>query len=389
MKIYLRLEEPFEWVRANGKLIEAFGEVASPDEYPIIEDDEVVGVVPGEWVTCHQLELPAKTRKQFTAAVPYALEEAISEDIENMHFVCPNWKASGASEVLVVSKAKMSQWQALANEYRLPIEQLVPDHALIPFHDAAECTIAAQQGHILAREKDGVSLSLDQDFLDIWLMSVPIASTIAINDKELTEKLIADNPDRDFRHWPFGTKMAHWLEYPPRLNMNLWADKYRPNVRRFGMQAFMWPIALLALAVFGKFAFDTYRYFSLHSEIVKIQDEAQSIFGETFPEFGAVTRGQERTFMEQSISRMSGADQSRSLQLMLAEAAAVLRRQNVTISELVYRDTELLITCQLSDFSQVDRLTKELNARPRLTASLQSSAADDGEIIASYTLRQS
>lgn len=389
MKIYLRLEEPFEWVRTSGSSVEAFGEVTSLDDYPLNDEDEIIGVIPGEWVTSHQISLPAKTKKQFTVALPYALEESISEDVDNMHFVCVNWKANALSEVLVVSKAKMAQWQNLANEHRLPIARLVPDHALLPFHDAAECSIAVHEGQALARRRSGAAVTIDQDFLDVWIMDLPIASTIAVNDKDLTEALIADNPDRDFRHWPFGHKMAHWLEYSPDLNVDLWADKFRPNVRRFGLRAYLLPVALAGLALFGKFAFDTYRYVSMHAEIKVIQEEAQAIFTDTFPDFGAVPLGQERILMEQLISRMGGADQTRSVQLMLAETASVLRKQNVTISNLVYRDSELIISCQLSDFSQVDRLTKQLNARPRLTATLQSSAADDGEIIASYALRQS
>ena len=69
MKIYLNLEAPYEWVKVNGQNVEAFGEVASPDEYPHGEEDHVIGVVPGEWVTTHQVSLPAKTRKQFGADI--------------------------------------------------------------------------------------------------------------------------------------------------------------------------------------------------------------------------------------------------------------------------------------------------------------------------------
>ena len=81
MKIYLKLEAPFEWVRVNGKQVDTFGEVPSLADYPIADDDDVIGVVAGEYVTTHKVNLPAKTRKQFNAALPYALEEFISEDV--------------------------------------------------------------------------------------------------------------------------------------------------------------------------------------------------------------------------------------------------------------------------------------------------------------------
>jgi type II secretory pathway component PulL len=149
------------------------------------------------------------------------------------------------------------------------------------------------------------------------------------------------------------------------------------------------PAALVVAAIIVSGLYDTYRYFALHSEIASIDREQQKIIKDVFPELGYVEPNQERFMMEQALSRMNGAPQSASAQSMLAETATVLRRQNVTLANIVYRDSELIITCQLSDFSQVDLLTNQLNARPRINARLQSSAADDGEIIASYRLTAS
>ena len=87
--IYISLEAPYEWVHAEGTRIEAFGEVPGLGDYPISGEETVVGVVPGEWVTSHLVTLPAKTRKQFNAAVPYALEELFAQDIEEVHFCVP------------------------------------------------------------------------------------------------------------------------------------------------------------------------------------------------------------------------------------------------------------------------------------------------------------
>lgn len=388
MKIYLNLEAPYEWVRVNGQKVEAFGEVPSPGEYPIGDDDDVVGVVPGEWVTTHQVSLPAKTRKQFTAALPYALEESISEDVENMHFVYPSWKPGEPCNVSVVSKAKMLQWQALANDHRLPIQQLVPDHVLVPFHEAAECSIALTDEQILAHHQDGYGVNIDADLLEVWLMDVPMNSTIAVNDEALTEQLIEEYPDRDFRHWPFGNKMAHWLEYQPNTNLDLWADRYKPNVTKISKRTFLLPAAMVLIAIVMKFGYDSYRYFSLHNEIADVQAESRSILTNAFPVLDNVESGQERTMMEQAISRMGGPDRSKSLHSALAEVASVVSRQRISLSNIAYRNGELIITCLLNNFSQVDALAKQFNSRRTLSASLQSSSSEDGQVIASYSIKQ-
>lgn len=388
MKIYLRLEAPFEWVRINAKQVDAFGEVPALADYPIGEDDEVIGVVPGEWVTTHRVLLPAKTRKQFNAALPYALEESISEEVENMHFVCGNWKAGEHVTVSVVSKTKMLQWRELATEHRLPVQQLLPDHALIPFHEAADCTIALGDNSLLANHRDGQGVSIDPDFLEIWLMDIPIDATIAVNDESLTEQLIRDHADRDVRHWPFGSKMAHWLEYQPSVALDLWADKYKPKVRRAGKQSFLIPAAIFCVAVVLKLGYDSYQYVSMHNEIASIQQESQEILAARFPIFSDPEPGSERKLMEQAMARLGGPDRSNSMHSTLAEASKVLMNQRASLTNLVFRNDELILSALLNDFSQVDQITKQFNRKRTLDAQLQSSSSEDGKVVANYSIKR-
>jgi len=389
MRIYIKLDAPFEWVKVDGKDVEAFGEVPSLDDYPLTDDHEIVGVVSGEWVTVQTVSIPAKTKKQFQAALPYALEETLSEDVEDTHFVCPNWKSGEDCQVLVVSKEKMREWQSLANTHRLPIERLLPEYALLPFHDAAEYSLARVGDHLLANHQAGVGVSLDQEFIDIWLMDVPITATIAVNDQTLAEQLIENNPDRDIRHWPFGDKMAHWLEYLGNPKIDLWSDTFRPSVRTFKWQSFLLPLGIACFAIFLKFSFDTYRYFALHSEIKSIKAEMSEIVTSTFPDLDVVPAGPQLAMMKQAMSRKNSAADIENFQTMLAEVSAVLKRQGATVVNLVYRDGRLEVTLELKNFAQVDQLTTQLNARPSIDADLISSSADDGEVFASFAIKHS
>ena len=392
MKLYVRLEAPYEWVRVNGSNVEAFGEVNNLSEYPLSEEEELIAIVPGEFITAHRISLPAKSKRQFQSAVPYALEEAISEDVEELHFVCLQWKADQDNTVYVVAKQKMFEWQALANEHKLPIDMLAADHSLLPFHDAADCSIALVNNlssgelQLLANHKNGYGVSLDPSFIDIWLREIPLSSTIAVNDQGLTEQLIEDHPDRDFRHWSFGSKLAHWLEHNSSNINDLYSDQYRPSVRHFVWQTFVTPLIIVGAAILLTFLYDSYRYFSLRSEIFDIDKEQQQIIKSSFPEIDYVEPSKERFMMEQALSRMGGGVKQANVQSMLSEITIVLRRQNVTLGTLVYRDSELVITCYLNSFSQVDKLTKQFNARPHIRARLQSSSQDEGRIIANYTI---
>ncbi len=391
MKIYVKLEAPFEWARVSGAVsgtrVEAFGEVQALKEYPIGDDEEVVGVVPGEWVTTHRVNLPTRTRKQFNQALPFALEDAISEDVGNIHFVCPDWKAATEVSVMAIAKSKMQEWQQLANDNRLPIEQLVPDYHLVPFHDVATCSIAKNGESVFAMHTDLGGVTIDEDLLDVWLMEVPMADTLAVNDESLTKLLIEQHPNRDFRHWDFGDKMRHWLEYDAETALDLWTDQYRPKISRMGKRPFLKPIALAVCALLLVGVYDTYRYFSLHSEIGQLDQKMVRTLQQAVPGVEGVSGGEARGFLERAINRGQAKSNEQSVHSMLANIGQVMRRMQATLMEMSYQNETMTLTCVLNDFSQVDALVKQFNARKSLTASLQGSSAEDGKVIATYTVR--
>jgi len=339
MKFYFRLEAPYEWVRVNEDAsgeqsrVDSYGEVNELAEYSFEAGDELVGLVSGEWVSSHNVELPAKTKKLFTAALPYALEESISEDVENMHFIIPDWKAGEACQVLAISKEKMQQWKSIIDEHRLPASKLIADHSLLPMHDVAECTFAVDDGH-----------------------------------------------------WDFGNKVVHWLEYPVSSSIDLWGDQYRPSTRRSGGNPYILPLLILAFVVIGKVGFDLYQTIALKTEMSAIKKEMQLSFQNALPELGEVESGQEKSVMEQALKRLSRQGQKMNMQSMLAAVSRALKNEGVSLSDLSFQNDELSMTCRLSDFSQVDRLTKQFNANARLSATLQSSEAEDGLISASYLI---
>lgn len=388
MKIYVRLEPPFEWVRVRGSAIEAFGEVDSVSEFPIGDDEQVIGVVPGEYVTTHSVSLPTKTRKQFNQALPYALEEHISEDVAEVYFCCPDWKPNSTVIVYSVARELMAKWQRLANENRLPVDQLVPDYMLLPVHDAAQLSLAVVGDQLLVKQDGGEGVSLDISLLDVWLMDVPVDAIVAVNEENVAKELIQEYPNRDFRHWEFGYGLRHWLEYENDTSIDLWGDHYRPSVSRLNVRLLLKPLAVGVLAILLLLGYDTYRYFSLKSEILSLDAEMLQILQTTIPDTRGVEGGLARAYMERALQAGQAQSEQRSVHATLADVANVLRQMRATLLELTYQNNEVVITCILNDFSQVDAVAKRLNSQRNITATLQGSSAEDGLVLATYSVKE-
>lgn len=386
MTVYLRLEAPFQWVRTEGTDVQGFGEVPDLGSYPISDEESVVGIVPGEYITTHRIKLPAKSRKQFNTALPFALEDSFTEDVEHLHFVCPKWRPGEECIVYAVSKAKLDEWHQLCVEHGVPATRLLPEYALLPDHDVAQCSMALVGTKVLAKRNDGRGITIDADYIDLWLKELPVDAVIAANSEEWTKSLLADFSNRDIRHWPFGDKMASWVEYGNLPEFDVWSDQYRPSSRKSLLVQYRWPVAFTAAAAAILIGAQLFFYFSLHQEIKLITEESQVLAKRLIPDLDYVEPGQERTFVERYLVEQAHGGLGFSLPHTLAAVAPILRSERITLSEIRFKQNELIIDCLLYNLAQIDSLARRFDGLDAFTAKLQGSKAQDGAIVATFSI---
>ena len=85
----------------DGSLIDAAKEA---------EGKRVIILVPASEVLLSNVNVPATSLAKLQSALPYALEENLAEDIENLHFAIGKRLSDSSLEVAVVSKDKMEHW---------------------------------------------------------------------------------------------------------------------------------------------------------------------------------------------------------------------------------------------------------------------------------------
>ncbi|MDH4073751.1 MAG: type II secretion system protein GspL [Gammaproteobacteria bacterium] len=74
-----------------------------------ISDRQVIVLVPSTDVLTTSVDIPVKGAK-LLAALPFALEEHLAEDIEDLHFAAGARRSSGRTPVSVVSHERMEEW---------------------------------------------------------------------------------------------------------------------------------------------------------------------------------------------------------------------------------------------------------------------------------------
>ncbi len=74
-----------------------------------IGDRDVIVLVPSAEVLTTSVDIPVKGSK-LNAALPYALEEYLAEDVETLHFAAGTKRSSGRTPVSIVSRRLMDEW---------------------------------------------------------------------------------------------------------------------------------------------------------------------------------------------------------------------------------------------------------------------------------------
>ena len=140
-------EQPVSWIAVDdrgtrrghagsGTLSEAAREV---------RDRSVIVLVPASAVPTFSVNLPAKGARLFTA-LPFALEDQVADDIEDLHFAPGERHASGTLSVAVVAKTTLVDWIERLSEAGIHATSIIPEnHGLARTPNTASLLIAEDQ----------------------------------------------------------------------------------------------------------------------------------------------------------------------------------------------------------------------------------------------------
>ncbi|MGH8166845.1 MAG: type II secretion system protein GspL [Woeseiaceae bacterium] len=120
----------------SGPLFEATGDVG---------DRKVIVLVPGTEVLTTTVDVPLRGAK-LQAALPYALEEFLADDVDKLHFAAGTRRSSGRIPVSVVSREKLAGWLSqLAGAGIVPLSVIAENYGLARIPGTISLLVARNQ----------------------------------------------------------------------------------------------------------------------------------------------------------------------------------------------------------------------------------------------------
>lgn len=152
---------PAHWIAVDGSGARRSPPVTGPlaEARADIGDRKVIVLVPSAEVLTTTVDIPVKGGSRLQAALPYALEEFLADDVDKLHFAAGARRATGRVPVSVVSKAKLRGWLDRLSEAGIRASSIVAENyglARIP----GTISMLVADGQILINDGADVELAM-------------------------------------------------------------------------------------------------------------------------------------------------------------------------------------------------------------------------------------
>lgn len=357
-----------------------------------VRERSVIVLVPGTEALTLFADIPAKGAR-LLAALPFALEDHVADDVENLHFAAGHRRDDGSLPVAVATRAKLAEWLTRLDGAGIEAARIVPEN-----HGLARTpnTLSMLVTNDLVMFNDG--LKVEFVIPDIS-PSEALAATGILNEEQSDESesasrhlvvycdaALADRHEKDWallRHeldsvdvnvLPDGALPRLAVTVASGAGINLLQGRYGAKTE-FGTMFRPWRYAAIFLLVFGIVGLlgKAADYYRLNVE----QHALQTQFAE---EYRRIRPNDTREIVDpvgtvNSLRRSQGtpiAGPQVFLPSLQQLASAVSANKAVKIEAISYRAGVVDVRLTAPDIPTLDKIVRAVGSSGRFSASMQS-----------------
>ena len=354
----------------TGTLTDAAGESAG---------QRVVVLVSGADTLLTRVSIPgSSSRQKLLRAVPYALEEQLSEDVEDLHFAVGTAMEEGAWPVAVISRHVIQDLTEDALEAGLDIQQVIPEVLALPYR-GNETSVLVENDVALVRTGESEGFAVDSDNLGMLLAARMIDSEDTLPPLHLF--VPEDNLQPDTAEYvgetlvePFGGDSLY--VFAQGLNGRainlLQGDFSRSSDWVALLRPWRATAALLVAGIILSNVVMGIDYFRLKNESEQLSTRIEQTFKTAMPETRRIVNP--RIQMQQQLDKLQRKSGSGGGFLsLLGQSGKVLKdMQGVQVDGATFRAGRLDVDLKVSNLQLLDQLKQELMKSGRLKVEIQS-----------------
>lgn len=391
--IYMPLigEDNVQWAVSDdsGALSTAVREGSLREAADSVEGRRCTLILPADDVLLAQTVVPGGSLARAQQAVPYALEEQVADDIDDLHFALGTKNRDDEYPVAVIGHDVMEQITELCAEAGLRPSEIVPESLAIPVlkspaPDVTVWSALLDHGRAVVRQGNYSGFATDTE-----MAGMMIEGAMSAQDPDSPVSLVA-----------FSTDAANELTAPPGMDLEVRIIDHRMALYGSGLASA--PRVNLMQGVFNpKRSFDkTWKPWRATAVLVACicallfagkwlelralqqqEDTLDTKIAQAFKQALPSARMQRPRRQVQSALENIGAVNNDGFTSRLAQIAGSLATQPQTVLRTIgYRNGRFDIDLNTDDVPTLDALKSELEKRGSLDMSVQSANRENDSV---------
>lgn len=380
-----------KWIKldSEGNPITRGAEARLEQVSSVTQNAHVIVLLPLQQMLLSIVNTRARKSKHLQKAIPFALEDEVADDIENLHFALGRRYGENDYPVAVIEKVTLdSVLETLASAGVYP-DILTADVFALPFREGS-WTILVEDDRALVRTSKFQGFTIDLHNLQQMLTSSLRQAEITPSELNIYR---CGSPQSGVKSFTFPINTNELDDCPPGLFadgldenecINLLQGSYQKKDKKHRQFA-PWKIAAILFGVWVGLSMVSvlidHARFSKEEKRLDAQIEQE--LRQTFPDIQNVTAGNARIKMEARLRNFIADTTSNSyagfMELLALSGESMQQAGNITINTMNYRDGKLNVNVNSPDVQALDKV-KQLLKTKNYFADIQS-ANTQGAII--------
>jgi len=391
--------ETASWSLVNnaGELTSMITHGALSDAAAVAEKHKSVVLLDNTSVYIGATQLPIKNRQKLLRAIPFALEEQIADDIDDLHFVAGKPQQDGSIPVAAIKKATLDSIIDIMNQAGIEPVAIIPDTLCLTASNGGQWAILlhAEQANLQLNTFNGSEF--DRDTLPIIISSLLQQESLETPEKIILFTLDGEAEDDAIRtlieSLPDDIELikviynTHPLviycgQYNNAMPLNLLQDAYKPKSKG-NVEWKRWRLAASLAAVWLVLGLGTAtaEYYDLKDKNKQLSIQIEKIYKRAFPKSKKIVNA--RVQMEQKLKELKGGSSTSEGTSMVAlltnSANALSSEKGVNLQAISYRNNKMELELTGTNLQAIESLNKKIN-RPPLESEIVSSSAEKDQV---------
>ncbi len=349
-------------------------------------------LIPASEVLLTQVRIPTRNRQRLLQAIPFSLENELTEDIDDLHFAAGSINADQITPVMVIARQRLDDWLSRLEEVGLEPMGLFADLTCLPREENAWSLY--QDDHYLL-----IQTGLNQGFsVDTMNAGAVLGMALQQAQDHPPHKLIlhylegvepaaglesiAADCEMLFQSLPSRSQLTALLgsNLNEKTQINLLQGEYL-RVDKMTLQWKRWLPAAALGAVFAGLSMATTvkDYYSYEQQSKSLDLEIRKTFQQAFPDIKRIV--DPKVQMEQQLKALqgSGAGFTRFATLFVPAAEIVKNAPNTTLESISFRDGQLDLQLTIKELQALEPLKNQLQAAG-LNVEIRSANASGSQV---------